>query len=126
MRLIATLFAALLLVVPTVADDHFEKQVRPLLTKHCLSCHGPDKQEASLRLDTKAGWRKGGAHGPAIAPSRPDESLLIKAVRGADGPKRMPPDGKLDRREVAALVKWVKDGAFDPRDGSPTRLGGTT
>ena len=29
----------------------------------------------------------------------------------------MPPKGKLSDREIAALTRWVKEGAFDPRAG---------
>ncbi|MBN9113893.1 MAG: DUF1549 domain-containing protein, partial [Pandoraea sp.] len=38
----------------------------------------------------------------------------------------MPPSGKLSPADVAALERWVKDGAVDPRDGGPARLGGVT
>ena len=106
--------------------DHFEVKVRPVLVQHCVKCHGPEKQKGGLRLDSKAGWQAGGENGPAIAPGKPDESRLIKAVRGADGVAQMPPAGKLTAAEVAALVQWVKDGAVDPRDGDPARLGGVT
>jgi Protein of unknown function (DUF1549)/Protein of unknown function (DUF1553)/Planctomycete cytochrome C len=104
------------------ADD-FESKIRPILVEHCISCHGPAKQKGGLRLDTKAGWQEGGETGPAIKPGKPDESLLIKAIRGVDGVKQMPPKGKLPERELTALAKWVKDGAADPRVG-PTRIGG--
>ena len=52
----------LLLLGPLVAraDESFEKQVRPLLLQHCVSCHGAEKQKAGLRLDTKPGWQAGG------------------------------------------------------------------
>ena len=52
---------------------------------------------------------KGGGRGPAIVPHRPDESLLIRAVRGDS--IQMPPGGKLKEREVADLVEWVRLGA---------------
>ncbi|MEL0120178.1 MAG: DUF1587 domain-containing protein, partial [Opitutae bacterium] len=32
--------------------NSFEKDIRPFLTKYCVSCHGPEKQKAKLRLDT--------------------------------------------------------------------------
>ena len=99
------------------ADEAFEKEVRPLLVRHCLDCHGPKKARGGLRLDTRAGWQKGGDGGPAIKPGKPDDSLIIKAVHGKDGLKRMPPKGKLTAREIAALTRWIKDGAIDPRDG---------
>ena len=102
---------------PARADDHFEKHVRPLLAEHCVGCHGPEKQKGGLRLDSKAGWQTGGDAGPAIVPGNPDVSLLLKAVRGADGVERMPPKGKLPDAAIAALTKWVKDGAPDPRVG---------
>lgn len=111
---------------PACADDDFEKQVRPLFVQHCVSCHGPEKAKAGLRLDSKAGWQAGGDSGPAVVPGAPDKSLLIKALHGTDGLKLMPPKGKLSDREIAALTKWIKDGAVDPRDGGPARLGGTT
>src|SRR5215207_5014196 len=112
--------------VPARADEFFEKQVRPLLLQHCLSCHGPDKQKAGLRLDSKAGWQTGGDSGPAIQPGKPDASLLIKAIHGKDGLVQMPPKGQLTDREIAILTKWVQDGAIDPREGGQVKLGGTT
>ncbi len=125
-------WAALLIVAlasPTARGaeptDHFESKVRPLLVKYCIKCHGPEKQMGGLRLDTKAGWQTGGDNGPAIKPGKPDDSLLIQAVRGTDKRLRMPPAADLSSAEIAALVQWVKDGAVDPRDG-PTRLGGVT
>ena len=108
------------------ADDTFEKEVRPLLVKYCLDCHGPTKARAGLRLDTRAGWQKGGDGGPAITPGKPDDSLILKAIHARDGLKRMPPEGKLTAREIAALTRWIKEGAIDPRDGSPAKPVGTT
>ncbi|HEX4613952.1 MAG TPA: PSD1 and planctomycete cytochrome C domain-containing protein [Urbifossiella sp.] len=108
---------------PARADEFFEKSVRPLLVEHCLNCHGADKQKGGLRLDSKAGWEKGGDAGPAVVPGNPDASLLLKAVRGAEGVERMPPKGKLPDAAIAALTKWVKDGAADPRVGKATPTG---
>jgi Protein of unknown function (DUF1553)/Protein of unknown function (DUF1549)/Planctomycete cytochrome C len=106
------------------AADHFESQVRPIIVRRCVKCHGEKKQEGELRLDRKTGWVRGGDQGPAILPGKPEESLLIKAVRYTDDNLQMPPDGKLVDREIASLVEWIKRGAFDPRDGGPVRLGG--
>ncbi len=111
------LFVVAAVAAPARADDHFEKHVRPLLAEHCVGCHGPEKQKGGLRLDSKAGWQTGGDAGPAVVPGNPDASLLLKAVRGAAGVERMPPKGKLPDAAIAALTKWVKDGAPDPRVG---------
>ena len=108
------------------ADDAFENGVRPLLMRHCIGCHGPDKQKGGLRLDSKADWQKGGDSGAAIKPGQPDASLVIKAIHGKNGFQRMPPKGELSSREIAILTEWIRDGAIDPRDGGPEKLGGLT
>ena len=47
----------------------------------------------------------------AVEPGKPDESLLIKAVKYTDEDLKMPPKGKLSDEQIADLTKWVKDGA---------------
>ena len=64
-------------------------------------------------LDSRSGWEKGGESGPAVVPGNPDESLLIQAVRYGD--LEMPPKGKLPAEAIAALERWVKQGAADTR-----------
>src|SRR4030095_7069239 len=51
-----------------VSIEFFEKQVRPLLVKQCVSCHGPAQQFSSLRVDSREALLKGGNRGPAIIP----------------------------------------------------------
>ena len=95
----------------------FESKIRPLFIEHCQKCHGEKRQEGGLRLDTKAGWQKGGEHGPAIVPGDPEKSRLILAVRRTDKDFQMPPKRALAAEEIAALEQWVKLGAPDPREG---------
>ncbi len=119
-----TLVAALPGGASVRADETFEKDVRPLLIRNCIQCHGPEKQKGGLRLDSRAGRQKGGTSGPVILPGKPEESLLLKAVQGKDGVKAMPPKGKLSQRELRILTQWIKDGAKDSPDSDPVRLGG--
>ena len=98
-------------------DDFFEKHVRPVLVERCESCHGAEKQKGGLRLDSRAGWQKGGESGTALVPGKPEESRLIKAIRYGDPDLQMPPKHKLTDGEIAALTDWVKQGATDPREG---------
>lgn len=97
--------------------EYFEKFVRPLLIRHCYECHsdGDQKQKGGLRLDVRAGWQAGGDSGPAVIPGKPDESLLISAVKYES--YEMPPRGRLSDGDVRILEKWVAMGAPDPRDG---------
>jgi mono/diheme cytochrome c family protein len=95
----------------------FAKTVKPILTERCMGCHGPEKQKAKLRLDSRDWVLKGGKSGPAIVSGKPDESRLIKAVRYADEDLKMPPKNKkLSAEQIAALVDWVQRGA--PWDGA--------
>jgi len=122
------LLALLCIAAPVAAradegNDFFEAKVRPVLVEHCLGCHGEKKQKGGLRLDTKAGWEKGGDTGPAIVPGKPDKSPLILLVRGKPGtPPQMPPDKVLPERAVNDLVKWIEMGAPDPRTGTVTTV----
>ena len=101
---------------PTPEDVRFfETRIRPLLAEKCLKCHGPDKQKGDLRLDSAAAVAKGGGSGkPLFVAGKPDESLILRAVRHADGVTKMPLDGKLKDSEIADLAAWVKRGAPFP------------
>ena len=126
---------ALIVLTPLQAwaeDDaeYFEKHVRPILVERCEACHSAAKGKTSggLALDTRDGWTKGGVSGPPIVPGKPDESLLIQAVRYDDDGPQMPPEeggGKLPASQITALVEWVTRGAIDPRV-AVTRIGGMT
>lgn len=95
----------------------FEKRIRPVLVQHCYECHGPETQRGGLRLDSRQGWAAGGDSGPAIVPGKPDDSLLLRAMRYDDPNLQMPPDGKLPEAVVADFNRWIERGAVDPRDG---------
>ncbi len=91
------------------AERFFETEVRPMLAARCLECHGPDKQEAGLRLDSREALLKGSDGEVVVVPGEPDKSPLIHAVR-YEGNVQMPPAGKLADNELAMLTTWVKLG----------------
>jgi mono/diheme cytochrome c family protein len=111
------------LPAPLIANDpagieFFEKKIRPLLAAQCFDCHHPEnKIKGGLRLDSREGWMAGGELGPVIVPGRPEESLLIKAVRYGEPKLQMPPKRRLSDAQIADLEAWVKMGAPDPRTG---------
>jgi len=96
-------------------DAFFENRVRPILANHCIDCHGEKKQKGGLRLDSRAGWERGGDNGPAIVPGKSAESLFFKAVLHSDPDLKMPPKEPLAPSDVEALAKWIDSGAADPR-----------
>jgi cytochrome c553 len=101
------------------ADDvaFFENKIRPVLVKHCYECHAADSEElgGKLLLDSRDGILQGGEAGPAVIQGKPDESLIIQALR-YDG-LEMPPDQPLPESVINDFVSWVKRGAPDPRSG---------
>jgi hypothetical protein len=68
-----------------------------------------------LRLDTGRLAIQGGDSGPAVVPSKPTESALLHALRGANGHRRMPAEGDaLKPDEIALVERWVAAGAPAP------------
>ncbi|MCA9013410.1 MAG: DUF1549 domain-containing protein, partial [Planctomycetaceae bacterium] len=98
-------------------EQFFTDKIEPLLKAHCLECHShaADEMSGGLTLDSRSGWSTGGEHGPVIVPEKPEESLLIKAIRHDDPTLRMPPDEKLSAASIELLVEWIRRGAPDPR-----------
>ena len=103
----------------TDADiEFFENEVRPLLVKHCLECHGTsaEKVRGGLWLTSRESILRGGDSGPAAVPEAPDESLLIESIRYEAF--EMPPEGQLQPHEVDVFAEWVRRGLPDPRETS--------
>ena len=99
--------------------EFFETKIRPVLAEQCLKCHGEKKAKGGLRLDTPAGWEKGGDNGPALVRRKSSASLIIKMIRGEENsPPQMPPDHPLAKAAVDDFIRWVDLGAPDPRGGN--------
>ena len=92
---------------PLDSTAKFEKSIRPLLAKHCWSCHGAEKQKGELRLDSLADMRKGGESGPAVVPGQPDRSPIVLAVRHSEQLK-MPPKNKLSEAEIKSISQKLR------------------
>ncbi|MDA0285244.1 MAG: DUF1549 domain-containing protein, partial [Planctomycetota bacterium] len=98
------------------ADDvDFNRDVRPVLSDLCFTCHGPDAntRKADLRLDQDAAVF-GKRDVPLIVPGKPLESELIKRILSDDDDERMPPpDSKrqLTAAQKATLQQWIEQGA---------------
>jgi len=89
--------------------EFFESKIRPLLAANCYACHTGNAL-GGLRLDSRETILKGGNSGKAVVEGKPDESLLIQAVRRTHIRLKMPPVGPLAKEEVGALEEWVRQG----------------
>lgn len=96
---------------PAVARIEFNRDIRPILSSKCFSCHGPDAghRKADLRLDLADAAREAGA----ITPGKPGESSLVARITATNA-LVMPPVAfgkQLSAREIDLLRKWVAQGA---------------
>lgn len=94
----------------------FNRDIRPILSESCFTCHGPDqaKRKAKLRLDTEAGATADldGRH--AIVARDPQNSELLRRLTAEDETERMPPPKtgrKLSPPQVALIRRWIEQGA---------------
>jgi len=71
--------AALLSGFTAAAAPDFEREVRPLLSAHCVKCHGPEKQKGGYRVDVKPVALTGGeGSAPNILPGNAAGSPLVR------------------------------------------------
>lgn len=121
---ISTLLLVSVLTVTSRADDQaklpppsaetidFQHQVKPLLKKRCVGCHGPKRQRGGLRLDTEELAHQGGDSGPVLVVGKSGESRLIQLVASSDADEVMPPTGRiLSPAEISTLRAWIDQGA---------------
>jgi hypothetical protein len=101
---------------PLTAKVNFTRDIRPILSDKCFSCHGPDEKtrKAKLRLDTREGTLKDLEGSRAIVPGKPDVSELLHRITTDDEDDRMPPrkSGKksLTKKEASLFRKWITEG----------------
>ncbi|MBI1832636.1 MAG: MFS transporter [Planctomycetes bacterium] len=94
-----------------VVTLRYEMDVRPMLNKSCVQCHGKEPSNLAGGLDLRnfAGIMKGGASGPAAFPNDADKSPLVNAhnklTRLPDADEWPDPD------QVARLRRWIEQGA---------------
>ncbi len=128
LRCLLALCVCLLAFSPSARSDEktenadrlafFESRIRPVLISYCYECHSADSKEVrgGLLVDSREGLAVGGDSGSAIHREKPEESLLLKALRYEDG-LEMPPAKKLPDSVIADFEQWIRDGATDPRSG---------
>lgn len=115
--------AAAALLLPAIAlsaaeSPQFNRDVRPILSDRCFSCHGPDpgNRKSKLRLDVEAVAKSDLGKGRfGIVPGDPARSEIYKRITTANKALRMPPayagHAALTESEIAALKRWIEDGA---------------
>lgn len=106
----------------------YEKDVRPIFEKACFECHGDEKHEGELRLNSLSEIQYGGEEGAILEPGDSAKSSIVLAVArvnkktampperkpgkdiGPDG-KKLPPIKKLTAEEIGLIRAWIDQGA---------------
>lgn len=87
-------------------EPQFDRDIAPLLKRHCVKCHGPTKQEGKLTVATSGGIIRGGKTGQAVVSHDLDASLLWQRVSNDE----MPPEAPLSADEKLVIRRWIAGG----------------
>lgn len=101
-----------LLALPVIAAEtpRFEKDVLPVFTKYCFTCHGQSSPKQGLDMRTAVSTMRGSHDGPVVVPGKLDDSVLWKKVSS----RQMPPPGygqKMTDAEIDVVKQWIAGGA---------------
>ena len=115
-----SIFASISFATPTAEQvEFFEKKIRPVLAEACYECHNSvDKAKGEIALD----WRDALLESEIIVRGKPEESVLMGAIRHDKDYEPMPSKKpKLSNLSIKAFEDWIRMGAPDPRTKKPTK-----
>ena len=107
-----------LVVIPAATGKEtvsFSRDIAPLLISNCNGCHyNGTRNSGGLQFNAFAGLIKGGDSGVALKPTKPEESLLIKKLRGTEGARMPMGRSPLSDEQIQLVATWIQEGAtFD-------------
>lgn len=89
----------------------FPSDIQPILTMHCLKCHGAERHSSGLRLDTREFAQRGGDSGKPVMGATPTTNELLTRVSSSERTYRMPKNAPpLAQHEIDLLRRWVEQG----------------
>jgi len=117
--------AALFLIGPALCfaqapaasqEVEFNRDIRPILSDKCYTCHGPDKanRKTKLRFDMEVEAKQDLGGRFAIVPGDPAKSEMIRRITATVPAMRMPPvwsTYRLTDREIDLIRRWIEQGA---------------
>lgn len=118
MQSLRVLFVLAFTVTVVDAEDRvsFNRDIRPIFSKTCFECHGPDAntREADLRLDLRETATTEQDGNQPIVPEDAESSPVYQRINAADPDERMPPEEfhtQLTDREKQLIRQWIDQGA---------------
>ena len=123
-RALKLVVLAAVLLPPTVraedpfATPNFNRDIQPILSDRCFTCHGPDanNRQAGLRLDTREGTFGTSQSGATpVKPGDPGGSAILQRIESENEALRMPPaylgHDRLSDKEISLVRRWIEAGA---------------
>lgn len=96
------------------SSPNFIDDIKPILRAHCLKCHGDDKQEAGLNLQSYGSLLRGGSSGKVVEAGRSSQSVLFQAITNPDDDARMPPNSPtIAKSKIEQIRKWIDSGLLE-------------
>jgi hypothetical protein len=99
-------------------DVTYAGDIKPILDKSCIKCHGNEKPKAKLQLNSLEGVLKGGEDGKVVEPGRSADSILVHNIAHVGDPDDyMPPPhnkagiGPLTSAQIGLIRAWIDQGA---------------
>ena len=99
-------------------EVEFNRDIRPILSDKCFTCHGPDagNRKTKLRFDIESSAKielSGGR--VSLTPGNPDASEVYRRITSDNQAIRMPPayagKEKLSAHEIELIRNWIAQGA---------------
>ncbi len=110
----AILMSSTNVALPARGDDFFQSVIAPLFAERCISCHNDERAEGGFSVQAAGSFFRDGH----IEPGDPDGSYLVELISpDGDSPPAMPKTGAaLSPEQVAAIRKWISEGAAWPKE----------
>jgi mono/diheme cytochrome c family protein len=99
----------------------FTKQIKPILQRYCISCHGAEMVESGLRVDFGSLALRGGDRGTTVVAGDSAKSLLYQVLIGTGAVAQMPFElPKLSDPQIALVKAWIDQGAKSAAEDKPS------
>jgi hypothetical protein len=114
-RVFLVCFFALFSALCSAQEIEFNRDIRPIFSDRCYTCHGPDQanRKTKLRFDTEAGAKQdlGGGHFAVVAGDAA-KSTILQRLNASNPALRMPLGGPaLSENEISLIRRWIEQGA---------------
>lgn len=98
------------------ASVSYEKDIKPIIDKHCVECHlngGQGHVASGFLVESYDSLMKGTKFGPVVVASEPLSSSLYRLVAGEVDPSIQMPHGKdpISDEEIGTIERWIAQGA---------------